>query len=189
MASNIAKAISAHEFYVSINSQFDRQWRDFTLQKGHIFGYSPDLDGGYSNNPMVKGMTGFFVLNRAMSNGLLLYVARMTPDRYVWEKYAVGRKSRTGKKILEVLAKRNGAVTFKPIDAGYNPPLTTLEARGPYIPMRNMRIPMGAWKLPVKKAEHDFRGISAPTKYNGALLAHNIDIRIEWEFERQSKMA
>lgn len=145
MASNLAKAKAAGDFYVTINSNYGKQWRDFTLQRGHVYGYSPELDGE-------DDMTGMFVVYREVKNGIILYVSRMgkkngTNDRYIWYRHAIHKDSRTGEAIMPVLRKRRGGVERRPlaeqdITTVYNPPLIKTK----YTPMPSMRIPGGAEK-------------------------------------------
>lgn len=150
MASNLAKAKAENAFYVTINSNYGKQWRDFTLQRGHVYGYSPELDG-------LDGMTGMFVVYREVKDGLILYVSRMgkkngTNDRYIWYRHAIHKDSRTGEAIMPVLAKRIGGVERLPlakqdITTIYNPPIIKTK----YTPMPKMRIPGGALKTVISE--------------------------------------
>lgn len=133
MASNLAKAIDRGEIYCTINSTPRKSWRDFTLQPGHIFGYSPELKTGDES--------GLFVLYQVMDDYLVLYTAKKTPDKYAWRPVMVDFGSDTADRIVEVLRRRvGGVVTDKYNIAGvYNPKIVT----GAFMPMPYMRIPMG----------------------------------------------
>jgi len=143
MASNLSKAKAQNAFYVTINVNYGKVWRDFTLQRGHVYGYSPELDGQ-------DGMTGMFVVYRETKDGIILYVSRLskksgTNDKYIWYRHAVHKNSRTGEAVLPVLRKRIGGVERLPlaqqdVTTLYNPPLVKTK----YTPMPSMRIPGGA---------------------------------------------
>lgn len=155
MASKLAQAIACKQYYVTINSAYNKQWRDFTLQRGHVFGYSPEL--------AAEGHTGLFVVHREMKNSILLYVAHQTRDCYIWTKHAIEKDSGTGTAVLAVLKRRRGGVEFIPleqqsIDPLYHPPLTKCR----YTPMPNMRIPGGSYATPTMEF-HDYEGTHAHT--------------------------
>ena len=152
MASNLAKAMQNKEIYCTINNQFDRQWRDFTLQKNHMFGYSPELK--------TNGYNGLFVVHQVRDNYISLYLSKTTKDEYVWTLCYIPMSERvywdsdTVKRIREVASTRVGKVEFyRDTEAGkaealrekydfsdhYKPEIVT----GPFTPMPRMRIPMG----------------------------------------------
>lgn len=152
MASNLAKAMNNGEIYCSINNQCKRQWRDFILQKNHIFGYSPDLTA--------NGFNGLFVVHQIRNNYISLYLSETTRDEYVWKLCYIPMSERvywdndTIKRIFEVAHARIGKVElYSETEAGkaeaerekydfsdhYNPEIVT----GPFMPMPRMRIPMG----------------------------------------------
>lgn len=152
MASNLAKAMQNNEIYCTINNQFDRQWRDFTLQKNHMFGYSPELKA--------NGYNGLFVVHQVRDNYISLYLSKTTRDEYVWTLCYIPMSERvywdndTVKRIREVASTRIGKVEFyRDTEAGkaealqekydfsdhYKPEIVT----GPFMPMPHMRIPMG----------------------------------------------
>ena len=146
MASNLAKAMQNKEIYCTINNQFDRQWRDFTLQKNHMFGYSPELK--------TNGYNGLFVVHQVRDNYISLYLSKTTRDEYTWTLCTISKDSKTARRICEVAAARRGGVEFyRDTEAGkaealrekydfsdhYKPEIVT----GPFTPMPRMRIPMG----------------------------------------------
>lgn len=135
MASNLARAMSRDEIYCTINSQVERKWRDFTLQKGHIYGYSPELKR--------DGLTGLFVVYQVMDDHIVVYAARMTRDRYVWKPYVVEYGNDTAARIKTVNKARRGGVEVVShkydFREHYDPKIVTQ----PFIPMPSMRIPMG----------------------------------------------
>ncbi len=140
MASKISKAIENGELYCTINSQPLRKWRDFTLQKGHIFGYSPELKR--------DGRTGFFVVYQMMDEHIVVYSARLTRDCYVWKPYIIEYGCKTADRIQDVSKKRIGGVQRVDrkydFSSFYNPNAHIVTE--PFIPMPHMRIPMGARK-------------------------------------------
>ena len=152
MASNLRNAISAHNFYVTINSKYHLAWRDFTLQKGHVYGYSPELDSRYHETDDNADLNGLFVVYGERKDFIILYVASVamkngTADRYLWRRHAIYKNSRTGDAIMPVLAKRQGGVRLQPLKEQditkiYNPPLIKTK----YTPMPSMRIPGGSYQ-------------------------------------------
>lgn len=149
MQSNLQKAISSKSFYCTINSEKSKHWRDFNLQPGHIYGYSPEL--------CFDNFTGLFVVYQTRNDRIILRLAVPTRDYIQWHNYAIPMTSWTAKKILPVIRKREGGVVVDKHDISsfYKPQLTT----DPYTPMPSMRIPMGKrGKDPVVKdsRNHDF---------------------------------
>lgn len=177
MVSKLQTAISTRSFYVTINSKFNNIWRDFTLQRGHIYGYSPELDGN-------DGMTGCFVVYQEKKNSIILYVSRFsfkneTRDSYVWYRHAIDKNSRTGEAIMPVLKKRVGGVCCKPIDSDevkkvYNPPLI----KNHYTPMPSMRIPGGSYETIISQ-ETEYHGDGRTmSKYERCIK--NLELRAEY---------
>ena len=101
MASNLSKAIAENRFYISINSNIGKRWRDFTLQSGHVWGYAPTPKG-------INGMNGCFVVRREQLTTIDLYVCRPayeedngTCDSYKWGHFTISKDGMTGKKIIK----------------------------------------------------------------------------------------
>ena len=178
MASNLAKCRDKHMVYCTINTSYERHWRDFTLQKGHLYGYSPDLDG-------IDGLNGMFVVYREKRDRIELYAcspvldeSSNTTDHYHWRKYAIEKQTRTGREIMRVLGNRIGVVEFRPVwqqDTRhvYNPPLMKTK----YTPMPNMRIPGGSYKN-VYAEVHHFPGMGKPIDHEAIVLKNIEDAKI-----------
>lgn len=172
MSSKISQARRSNRLYCTVNMQYDNNWRDFTLQRGHVYGWSPEI----AKEP---GLDGHFVVYREMLNSIILYCSSAERDSYVWNRYAIEKDSLTAKSILEILPSR-ASVQFRPLDeqnttALYNPRLTTEK----FTPMPRMRIPMGTYKT-VYAAKHDFGGMWNPPKHIDIICA-NIEHRRERE--------
>lgn len=141
--SNIMKAREAGMMYCSVAGNA-REWRNFTLQKGHVWGYSPELE--HEDLPIYEKHDGFFVVYREMRNSIILYTSMSVHGaRHEWQRYAIEKTSSTGQVILDVLHQRRGAVTFTawkhdPIEKVYNPPIGGMRV----LPVEGMYIPQGA---------------------------------------------
>lgn len=147
MASNLSKAMASGQVFVTINPNFDRQWRDFTLQKNHVYGYSPE----FKHN----GYTGLFVVYQARKGRIQLYLAKKSNNVYNWKLFDIPMDyGKTADKILEVISSRNGKVTFfedteKGKRIAYEKKydcsgiVETKLTVGEYTPMPRMIIPMG----------------------------------------------
>lgn len=142
MASNLSVAIRNKSIYCTICNQTMVQWRDFTLQKGHIYGYSPFFQR--------NGRNGFFVVHQVQKDILSVYVSRTTRDQYVWElrtyipfKHDGTFLNETMRRIWDVNAKRVGGVEL--VDNTYNIDgiVETKLVTGEFMPMPRMSIPMG----------------------------------------------
>ena len=129
MSSKLARARDRRQLYVSIEKNIGgRLWNDFHLCEGHIYGYSPELNG-----------TGLFVLYDCRCDSIVLRVAIKTPDRYVWQMVMLPNTSDTARRIMTVRASRRGSVVVDRYAHDYKPQVVT----GQFTPMPNMRIPMG----------------------------------------------
>lgn len=177
MASNLQNAMFYKRFHVTINSKFYCPWRGFTLQRGHVYGYSPELDGE-------DGMTGLFVVYREKESSIILYVSRIsfkngTRDSYTWYRHAIEKDSKTGQAIMHVLAKRKGGVERRPINEKdvekvYNPPLL----KNHYTPMPSMRIPGGSYETIITQ-ETEYHGDGRTmSKYERCIK--NLELRAEY---------
>lgn len=175
MSSKISQARRSNRLYCAVNEQYDNNWRDFTLQMGHVYGWSPEL-------AREAGLDGHFVVYREMKNSIILYCSHQTRDRYVWDRYAIEKDTMTGHGILERLKERSG-VNFRPLEEQsvtplYNPRIVTEQ----FTPMPRMRIPMGTYKT-VYASKHDFGGMCNPPKHDDIVLAN-----IRHRREREEKM-
>ena len=177
MASNLQKAINDNTFYCTINSEKSKLWRDFHLQQGHIYGFSPELK--------FDGFTGIFVVYQTRQDRVILRLARRTPDCYEWHTRAISMRTATAQKIAAVNRKREGGVVVEKYDISsfYKNHLTT----EPFMPMPNMRIPMGKrGKNPTvtDKVNHDFSFKSGKEYHEKKRqqkldnVMHTLDIRI-----------
>lgn len=157
MASNLSIAKSKGEVYLTISKEYGHQWHNFTLQNGHMFGYSPEL--------VYKQFDGLFVVYQirkdpsipAQNETIRVYRHSKADDS--WSLFTVHKKycPRTVERIHEVAEKRIGGVTLyrntekyaqEQKRAKYD--TSDLPATTPYIvtdydftPMPSMRIPMG----------------------------------------------
>ena len=114
---NIEKAREAHALYVTIRGVAQPfRWRDFTLQKGHVWGYCPSLEFGEKTAPE-DSMSGYFVVYKEMTNSLLVYACLRIPDRSTgmnrWRMYAMNKRDKYAQVILDVLHHRRGGVVFQ----------------------------------------------------------------------------
>ena len=177
MASNLQKAISSKTFYCTINSEKSKHWRDFTLQPGHIYGYSPEL--------CFDGYNGLFVVYQTRRDRVILRLAMPTRDFIEWHNYAIPMTSWTAKKIAAVNRKREGGVVVDKYDISgfYKPQLTT----EPFTPMPSMRIPMGKrGKDPIvsDRVNHDFSFKTAKEYHEKRHeqrrnnIMHTLDVRV-----------
>jgi len=177
MASNLQKAMSSQSFYCTINSEKSKHWRDFTLQPGHIYGYSPEL--------CFDGFNGLFVVYQTRRDRVILRLAMPTRDFIEWHSYAIPMTSWTAKKIAAVNRKREGGVVVDKYDISsfYKPQLTT----EPFTPMPSMRIPMGKrGKDPIvsDKVNHDFSFKTAKEYHEKRHeqrrnnIMHTLDVRV-----------
>ncbi len=132
--SNLQNAKLNRAIYCTINFKIRYPWRSFLLQKGHIYGYSPELER--------DGLTGLFVVYQVQRNCVVLRVARQdSANAYTWIEKAITPRCETAQIIMDVNSRRIGGVEVDKWDISsfYKPKLVT----DPFIPMPNMRIPMG----------------------------------------------
>ena len=135
MKSNLQIAINREAIYCAISIKTNFPWRDFILQKGHIYGYSPELKR--------NGLSGLFVVYQVQKDDIIIRIARYDEleKKYSWEKYAITKQCDTGRIICDVNRMRIGSVELPKYDitSFYKPRLVT----DPFVPMPYMRIPMG----------------------------------------------
>lgn len=162
--SNLQKAKRLGEIHCMVNGKKQLQWHNFTLQKNHIFGYSPELKFGEYN--------GLFVVYQALNDKIKVYLCNHSEE---WSMHNIATTTKTAKRIYEVVEKRVGNVVLyrNTQYAKHQAERAKWDTSGlyeqhlvtdPFTPMPHMRIPMGKrGKTPsvtIKKS-HDFRCESA----------------------------